>query len=222
MATLTTHMGDDHIRVDRPSGESFAVPLKSPSPGNRIEVRLHGATRRAFETSPSAHAWFSEAIKTPCRLVESVPYEDPWRNGDPEADAANTYFPDLYPILLTSEESLNNLFPNGDITMDRFRPNLVVQGSHAFAEDEWESIRIGDANLKLVKPCARCQVTTVDQTTGIHTGPEPLKTLGDRRRWQGKAVFGWNAIVKTTGRIQVGESLEIQTNHSKPALIGPK
>lgn len=222
MATLATYLNDDHIRVERSSGGSYTIPLNPPQPGERVEVRLHGATRRGFETSSCANTWFSEALNTPCRLVESVPHEDPWRNEDPEAKSANTYFPDLYPILITSEESLEDLFPNSTITMDRFRPNLVVKGSQPFAEDEWEDIEIGGAILKLVKPCARCQVTTVNQTTGIQSGSEPLKTLGIQRRWNGKAVFGWNALVAHTGKIQTGDSVKIQTSHSQSILIGPK
>ena len=222
MATLTTHLNKDHIRVERPNGNPYTISLDPPQPGKRVEVRLHGAIRRGYETSSCANTWFSEALNTPCRLVESVPQEDPWRNDEPEAESANTYFPDLYPVLITSEESLEHLFPSGGITMDRFRPNLVVKGSFPFAEDVWERIEIGDAELKLVKPCARCQITTVDQTTGLRSGTEPLKTLGIERRWDGKAVFGWNALVITSGRIHTGDSVNIRTTHANPILIGPK
>ncbi len=222
MATLTPRICGDHLQVDRPKGDSFHIPLEPPQPGERKEVRLHGAVRLAQESSRLANDWFSEALNQPCRLVESVPHEDPWRNTDPEAELANTYFPDLYPILITCTESLERLFPDGTISMDRFRPNLVLEGSQAFAEDEWESIKIGSAFLKLVKPCARCQVTTVDQETGVQSGPEPLKTLGLKRRWQGKAVFGWNALVSTPGTIESGDRVKIETRHDVNTLIGPK
>ena len=222
MATLTTHLGDDHIRVERSKGSSCTIPLQQPLPGKRVDVRLHGSTRLACETSTSANTWFSETLNTTCRLVESVPHEDPWRNEEPEANSANTYFPDLYPILITNEKSLEDLFPHGNIPMDRFRPNLVVKDANAFAEDEWESIEIGNTQLKLVKPCARCQVTTVDQTTGVQSGTEPLKTLRERRRWHGKAVFGWNVLVQTSGRIQINDSINIRTTHAKSVFIGPK
>ena len=77
--------------------------------------------------------------------------------------------------------------------MDRFRANLVVAGSTAFAEDHWKQIRIGSVDFLVVKPCARCQVTTIDQATG-ETSKEPLKTLATYRKQDGKVMFGMNLV----------------------------
>jgi uncharacterized protein YcbX len=59
--------------------------------------------------------------------------------------------------------------------MLRFRPNLVIEGSEAYAEDSWKRIRIGDVEFRVVKPCARCILTTIDPQTGERSADrEPL------------------------------------------------
>jgi uncharacterized protein len=65
--------------------------------------------------------------------------------------------------------------------MLRFRPNVVVAGAAPHAEDAWRRIRIGDVACDVVKPCARCVVTTIDPATAL-AGDEPLRTLARYRR----------------------------------------
>ena len=65
--------------------------------------------------------------------------------------------------------------------MNRFRPNIVVSGAEAFAEDDWKTIRVGDASFRSTKPCARCVITTIDQARGEFDGKEPLRTLATYR-----------------------------------------
>jgi hypothetical protein len=93
--------------------------------------------------------------------------------------------------------------------MNRFRPNLVVAGSPAFAEDGWGSIRIGGIAMDVVKPCARCVVTTTDQTTGARTGDEPLRTLAGYRRQGDGAMFGQNVVHRGEGVLRVGDAVEV-------------
>ncbi len=96
--------------------------------------------------------------------------------------------------------------------MNRFRPNFVVSGSQAFAEDSWKKIRIGETVFHLVKPCARCVLTTVDQSTGEKKGKEPLKTLSTFRNRDGKVLFGQNLIAENPGGvIRIGDEIEILT-----------
>jgi uncharacterized protein YcbX len=94
--------------------------------------------------------------------------------------------------------------------MNRFRPNLVVSGADAFAEDGWSEIHIGDAVLKSAKPCGRCQVTTTDQTTGEVTGPEPLATLATfRENGDFGVMFGMNLVTVREGSVRVGDTVEL-------------
>jgi uncharacterized protein YcbX len=119
-------------------------------------------------------------------------------------------FADGFPFLLISDASLADLNQRLEqpVPMNRFRPNLVVSGCEAFAEDGWQSIRIGSIGFRVVKPCDRCVITTVDQTQGIR-GKEPLLTLAQYRRWDGKIWFGQNLIHEQLGMLKVGDSVEI-------------
>jgi len=92
--------------------------------------------------------------------------------------------------------------------MNRFRPNVVVKGCEPFAEDTWNRIRAGDVELALVKPCARCEVTTIDKNT-LETSKEPLKTLGKYRKQKLGAIFGQNVIPVNEGILRLGMSVEV-------------
>jgi uncharacterized protein YcbX len=83
-----------------------------------------------------------------------------------------------------------------------------VKGCEPFAEDSWNKIRIGDVELAVVKPCARCEVTTIDKET-LERSKEPLKTLGKYRKHQLGAIFGQNVIPLNEGRIRLGMNVEV-------------
>jgi uncharacterized protein YcbX len=108
-------------------------------------------------------------------------------------------FADAFPLLLASTASLADLnarLVEGGATavpMNRFRPNVVVEGGAPFAEDAVRSATIGALSLRLPKRCDRCQVTTIDQETA-DAGKEPLKTLAGYRAEANKVYFAVNAI----------------------------
>ena len=127
-------------------------------------------------------------------------------------------FADAYPLLLATEESLAALNDQilerhqGDhepMPMTRFRPNIVVSGAEAWAEDGWRRFRVGEAIFRAVKGCDRCVMTTVDPETA-QRGKEPIATLARFRRWDGATWFGMNLIPDTPGAIiRVGDEVEI-------------
>ncbi len=94
------------------------------------------------------------------------------------------------------------------ISMSRFRPNLVVSGTAPFAEDTWRRIRIGAIVFDVVKPCARCVITTVDPETAA-TGKEPLRTLATYRNVGGEVMFGQNLVHHGTGWLTTGDTVEV-------------
>lgn len=123
----------------------------------------------------------------------------------PDVDAS---LADGYPYLIASASSLADL--NGrlraPVPMDRFRPNLVVAGAPPWAEDGWRRLRIGDAVLECLKPCARCVVVTTDQDDGERRGPEPLRTLASFRSGdEGGVLFGMNAVLREGGEVRLGD-----------------
>ena len=120
-------------------------------------------------------------------------------------------------MVLTSTASLdalNSLIAQGDhphegpLPMSRFRPNVVVEGVPAWAEDGWRRIAIGDIRFRVAKPCGRCVITTTDQHTA-RRGREPLATLTRHRRFDGGLVFGQNLIPENRGTLRVGDSFTI-------------
>jgi uncharacterized protein len=139
-------------------------------------------------------------------------------NSDREdATPANFAFQDGYPFLVLTTASLDELNRRLEETasiveplpMDRFRPNIVIQGAEPFAEDNWKEIRIGDVIFELDSGCPRCIITTVDQKTADR-GVEPLKTLAKFRKTKdNKVMFGQNAIHRNPGVIKVADDVVI-------------
>lgn len=132
------------------------------------------------------------------------------------------------PFLLTSEPSLRVLrehMPTDKaVGMDRFRPNIVLDGNMAWEEDVMHRVRIGDAELEISKPCQRCVLTTIDQQSGVKTGDnEPLKTLVATRAGNADGLkgvfFGQDALPRKLGTISVGDKVEIlSTRKMHPVL----
>lgn len=211
MATISVAVTKDGLFVKRGSAE-LAIPLMPEV--RRAFVQIWTSHVEAFEYDDRVNRWFSEQIGTDCRLV--VMPEEAKRKVDPdyavhlEDDIVS--FADGYPFLLIGEGSLEEL--NARLTtplpMNRFRPNFVVKGSEPFAEDKWRAIRIGETVFHVVKPCARCVITTVDQTLGTFAGKEPLRTLATFRNVIGKVMFGQNLIAENAGAtIRVGAEVEV-------------
>jgi len=196
------------------------APLTVPVPdgADLVKVTVWDAALLAAGAGPAADAWFSAYLGEPARLVY---LDDPTRRAvDPgygqPGDVVN--FADGFPLLLTSQESLDQLgdwlAADGDqpVPMNRFRPNVVVTGFEPWAEDRWRRIRIGDVSFRVAKPCGRCVVTTTDQVTG-ERGRQPLRMLARQRRFGKELVFGQNIIPETPGHLHVGDPVEI-TGHT--------
>jgi uncharacterized protein len=179
------------------------------STASRREKAILWKHERVVVSEPgSIGDWLSSHFQRKVRLVRHDPSSDPWVQSEPEAQGATTGLADGYPVLFASETTLAAGVP-GDWAMRRFRPNITMAGVEAWAEDGWKRIKIGCVELELVKPCVRCVATTVDPESGIRTGPEPLSLLAAGRTWEGKPVFGWNALVKVGGLLRTGASIEI-------------
>jgi len=92
--------------------------------------------------------------------------------------------------------------------MERFRPNLVISGAEAFAEDRWKKIRIGDVIFNLVKPCSRCPIPNINPQTA-EKSPEVINALAAYRKRDNKIFFGQNLLAKGSGSLTVGMPVEI-------------
>ena len=182
--------------------------IATPTSGPRQAVTVWDDTVEARVADDGG--WLAARLGQDCRLV----YMDEAlrRPVDPRYATSDdiTSFADGFPILLLSEESLADLNARlvHPVTMDHFRPNLVVSGCPAFAEDGWSRVRIGTAELRLVKRCARCVLTTVDPRTGRRSANgEPLRTLARYRKGDRGVLFGQNALVTRPGHVTRGDEV---------------
>jgi ferredoxin len=140
-------------------------------------------------------------------------------NRELEKIQTNVSFADGYPLLLLSQNSLDELNQRSPSThtMAQFRPNIVVSDTKAFAEDRWKLIRIGEVYFEIVKPCMRCVLTTINPKTAMRSEQnEPLKTLSTFRADEnGGIFFGQNVIAKNEGMIRTGDRVEVLETKDK-------
>ena len=206
MATVWTEIADGELRLAAPDVGEVAVPIE-PEDGEELTARVWRSTCRAIAPSAEADRWLSDFLEAPARLVYMP--ESTQRPTNPVYAQSVVSFADGYPILVTNEDSLADLNDrlSRPVPMNRFRPNVVVRGAGAFAEDGWGEFGAGASRLRMVKPCGRCQVTTTDQATGEVMGPEPLSVLSGYRDKGSElgACFGMNAVVISGTRVRVGD-----------------
>jgi len=164
---------------------------------------------QAHTLSDKADRWLSDRLGEELRLVY-FPDETIRPVDTRYAAGFDTGFADGFPILVSSDASLADLNARlaKVVPMDRFRPNVVIAGAAAFAEDDWRDVAFPDAAIRVVKPCARCVIITTDQTSAQRTA-EPLRTLATYRRQGNGVMFGQNAVVLRTGVLRVGDALSV-------------
>ena len=209
MATIHVNIKNGQIGFSASETEELVLHIDQKEQ-KKISVQVWDDVCEANEVSITANDWFSTYLGKACRLVKIN--ADFRRIVDPTYTPfeAITGFSDAYPFLLISEASLEDLNTRLDtpVPMNRFRPNLVISGTEAYAEDSWQRIRIGDVLFEVAKPCKRCVMTTIDQVSG-QKGKEPLLTLSKYRKVNNKVLFGQNLVHHQKGEIQVGMEVEI-------------
>jgi uncharacterized protein YcbX len=187
-------------------------PLEVAPKGEEVlEVQVWNDRCRARAMNPEADRWLSEFLGLPCRLVYLPGEEERQVDLEYARPGDRTEFSDGFPELLISRASLDDLNRRmgRSLPMERFRPNLVVSGCEPYAEDGWKRIRIGDLGFRVVKPCSRCVIPTVNPETGEREGNEPLKTLMRYRKEGNKVFFGQNLIHDGEGVLRVGMPVEV-------------
>ncbi|WP_426103421.1 MOSC domain-containing protein [Massilia sp. TSP1-1-2] len=219
MALIVPRLKTDTLELRASGMLRLEIPLGLPDPEHEKtrQVTLWDDTWLAYDCDETTAAWFSKAIGVACRLVRFHPSvtrltSTKWTGGV----EAPTLFSDGYPLLVIGSASLADLNEKlaaagrDALPMNRFRPNLVIDGIDAFEEDYADLFALGEAHLKPVKPCPRCPIPSVDQGTGV-AGPDPLDILSRYRAkpaLDGAICFGMNCIV-TQGdgeRLYVGQA----------------
>ena len=210
LALVRPTVGDGTLRVETSGMPVLELPL-APGASVTTTAVVWDDACAAVWTGERAARWFSDLLDTHCSLVYMP--ESTVRPADPAYAPADTRvsFADAFPFLLISEESLaelNGRLPS-PVPMNRFRPNLVIAGGEPYGEDRMPAFGIGPLRFRVVKPCDRCVLTTVDQATGRSGGPEPLRTLSGYRKRDGKVLFGQNVVHDRPGRLHVGAPLQV-------------
>lgn len=202
------------IRLSAPG--MSALQIAAPTDGERVNTEVWGAAMTPLLADPSAHRWISTYLGAPHRLVHMDagcvrPMKAKY-DGRYGIDGDEVSFADGFPLLLISQGSLDLLNSKlaSPVPMLRFRPNLVVAGTDAHAEDGWRRIRVGECEFDVLKPCTRCVFTTVDFERGERDpSGEPLRTLTKYRRTPDGVAFGQNLIPRRLGTVRVGDEVEI-------------
>jgi len=209
LATIRAGISDGVISLRAAGRETLAVTAV-PETAATERVTVWRDTVEALPIGADAHQWLTSALGRRARLVWMPESTVRAAKRDPAGSSPRISFADAYSFLLASRESLDALNARlaRPLPMNRFRPNIVVEGVRPFAEDGWKVVRIGDIELDAAGPCARCATTTTDQETGAR-GLEPLQTLATFRRKGNEVLFGQNANHRGTGTIRRGDRVEI-------------
>jgi uncharacterized protein len=214
MALIATSVDDGALSLSAPGRAPLRVARDARS--TTLDVTVWKFDGRGIDSGDEAARWISDYLETPLRLVRFDPAAP--RVCSPEwtpGARSVTEFSDGFPMLVISRASLaelNSRLPKS-LPMERFRPNLVIDGVDAYAEDRIHELRADGVTIRIVKPCMRCAITTTDQQTGERDGDEPLQTLKAFRfdTQQRGVAFGQNAIpIDGVGRaLRVGQEFQI-------------
>lgn len=232
MATITVRVESGQLRVESDAAGEMSIPFE-PDNGERRQVTIWQSVCDGLVYNGEVSEWFSDVLGTACQLVYMPDETNRSVNERFDRGGDIVSFADGYPLLVIGAASLadlNHRIMNADksvrapLPMNRFRPNIVVSGSEAYAEDNWNKIRIGEAVFRSTKPCERCVIPTVNQARGEFDGKEPLKTLATYRMAKdvmpdrldslgitpNAVLFGQHLIAETSGHtINVGDIVEL-------------
>jgi uncharacterized protein YcbX len=205
MALIETTIDGDHLVLS--VGDSHARVLLA-GPGRERRVTVWKDEVSAIDVGGDGAKLLSEHLGERCSLVRMPP--STIRQVDLEFARGGDHvgFADGFPVLIANLASLADLNAKleAPVGIERFRPNVVVEGAVAWEEETATHAQIGNVVFRTPKKCARCVVITIDQRTA-ETSKEPLKTLAVYRREGNKANFAMNAIPEAAGELRIGDSV---------------
>jgi hypothetical protein len=188
--------GGQHLQIfdKKNKQQSISLSIKPSENTTSISVQIWNDLCKAVTVGQIYDDWFTQALGRPCKLVylpdaSKRPVSTKYAKPSDEVS-----FADGFPYLICNEASLSDLNQRlaEEVSMDRFRPNLIFSGGKAWEEDQWKSFQIGNVPFRSLKPCARCTLLTVNPITS-EKGIEPLQTLSTFRKVENKVLFGTNA-----------------------------
>jgi uncharacterized protein YcbX len=197
MARIVPEIADGGLRLHADRLPPLCLPFTDA--GERIAVRVHQDRCVGVDQGEEAAQWVSQALGEALRLVRVPLHTERLANAKfAGPNGAPMGFADGFPILVCNQASLvdlNRRMPAA-IPMERFRPNIVLRGLPAWAEDHIDTLTVGELTLRLVKPCARCTIPSVDQRSGeFSTDPAPVLRKFRFDKTLPGITFGENAVI---------------------------
>ncbi|HEY9136004.1 MAG TPA: MOSC N-terminal beta barrel domain-containing protein [Pseudomonadales bacterium] len=202
------------LKFSAPGMAELSVEVPFDKEASLRTVRVWGDVCQALDCGQPATDWFTAYLETPASLVYMPDSMYRLVNQRFAKDKQSVNFADGFPLMMIGQGSLDDLNArlSEAVTMQRFRPNMVIAGAAAFAEDTWSRIKVQaentDIEFKVAKPCSRCAIPGINPDTGEY-GSEVLQVLGSYRKQQGKIYFGQNLLGPDSGIIKVGDPVEI-------------
>lgn len=197
---------NDGLKVSYPYKGEIVIPLNK-NQGHKTIVNVWGTSFTATLMPEEYHDYFSDCLEGDFRLVtmldDDIRQKDMGKHGTGQVS-----FADGYPYLILGTASHNdlNMRLEKPVPINRFRANIILETEFPFEEDHLSEFMVGGAAFKMIKPCIRCQVITIDQNTGI-SSKEPSATLSKYRKSDGGIVFGMNAICTKFGNVTIGATV---------------
>ena len=217
LAQIDIQPGPSNLRLKMEGKPDIIVP--PPHPDNRMDVIVWKSAVSASVADEETNKALSDWLKRDVKMVFFDGLAKRVANPEWAGDDTPVTFSDGYQILVTTTGSLKALNANlaahgeGAVGMERFRPNIVIDCDETWPEDRWATIEIGGIRLDLVKPCARCIMTTQDQKTGSRDGPNPMPAMGRVRMSADRRVpgplFGWNVVPRSEGSVKIGDAVTV-------------
>lgn len=196
---------DGGLRLEAPGLEPLEVDVPA---ADAEEAQIWSDRVRVRSAAAAASAWMERFLGRPCRLVfQGAEGHRPVRRG---RDGEEVSLADAFPLLLISQASLDGFCERlgREVTMARFRPNVVVSGTAPHDEDAWRRIQIGEVRFRVAQPCPRCQVPTINPETAERE-PDVARTLARYRAAERQVWFGQNLVHENIGTIAVGDAVEV-------------
>jgi hypothetical protein len=217
MALISTHINGAEVSARQAMDCELPESCILPIVGKRVDVSIWSDDVSGFDCGDEAADWFSALLRHECRLIYQGECE---RHADKKYAASGTEisYADGFPLLVVNQASiklLNDDCAGGEITAANFRPNIVVVNAEAFSEKTWGDLSTENVSMKVVKPCERCVITTINPNTAV-SDKNILSVLAKYCRDNNKIYFGQNLTFEYLDGITltVGESLTIGVNET--------
>ena len=212
MARIVPQVSEGDLTLRHPELPDLRVPREQG--GAPLTVRIWDDICEAIGQGSEADTWLTHALGQPVRLVRAQPQMRAANAQYAAPTPAPIGFPDGYPVLVCNTASLadlNTRLPQ-PMPMERFRPNVVLEGLPAWAEDRIAALTVGPVTLRLVKPCLRCSIPSFDHLTGeqVFNVLPVLKRFRFNRALRG-VMFGENAVIEqgTGEELRRGDAVRI-------------